>query len=149
MGGASSGGTKFSFGGAGGKLFTDGVEGMDFTNMGGGGAFGGFGRQQSTQDPPIHRHIELTLEELFRGCTKKMKISRKVLASEGGTTSNEDKILTIDVKPGWKAGTKITFPREGDQSVGRIPADIIFVICLLYTSPSPRDATLSRMPSSA
>ena len=25
----------------------------------------------------------------------------------------------------------------------------VFVICLLYTSPSPRDATLSRMPSSA
>ena len=24
-----------------------------------------------------------------------------------------------------------------------------FVNCLLYTSPSPRDATLSRMPSSA
>ena len=24
-----------------------------------------------------------------------------------------------------------------------------FLICLLYTSPSPRDATLSRMPSSA
>ena len=27
--------------------------------------------------------------------------------------------------------------------------DIIFIDCLLYTSPSPRDATLSRMPSSA
>ena len=25
----------------------------------------------------------------------------------------------------------------------------IIIICLLYTSPSPRDATLSRMPSSA
>ena len=25
----------------------------------------------------------------------------------------------------------------------------IYQICLLYTSPSPRDATLSRMPSSA
>ena len=25
----------------------------------------------------------------------------------------------------------------------------LYVICLLYTSPSPRDATLSRMPSSA
>ena len=24
-----------------------------------------------------------------------------------------------------------------------------YIICLLYTSPSPRDATLSRMPSSA
>ena len=96
--------------------------------MGRGGAFCGFGGQQSRQDPPIQHHIELTLEELFQGCTKKKKISRTVLASEGGTTSNEEKILTIDVNPGWKAGTKITFPREGDQSVGRIPADIIFVI---------------------
>ena len=25
----------------------------------------------------------------------------------------------------------------------------LYLICLLYTSPSPRDATLSRMPSSA
>ena len=25
----------------------------------------------------------------------------------------------------------------------------VLLICLLYTSPSPRDATLSRMPSSA
>ena len=28
-------------------------------------------------------------------------------------------------------------------------ADAHFQLCLLYTSPSPRDATLSRMPSSA
>ena len=26
---------------------------------------------------------------------------------------------------------------------------MLYIICLLYTSPSPRDATLSRMPSSA
>ena len=26
---------------------------------------------------------------------------------------------------------------------------LLFTVCLLYTSPSPRDATLSRMPSSA
>ena len=31
----------------------------------------------------------------------------------------------------------------------RIKTDIRAPICLLYTSPSPRDATLSRMPSSA
>ena len=29
------------------------------------------------------------------------------------------------------------------------PSDALVIICLLYTSPSPRDATLSRMPSSA
>ena len=34
---------------------------------------------------------------------------------------------------------------------GFVPINIglLFLICLLYTSPSPRDATLSRMPSSA
>ena len=30
-----------------------------------------------------------------------------------------------------------------------IPGIALFYGCLLYTSPSPRDATLSRMPSSA
>ena len=29
------------------------------------------------------------------------------------------------------------------------PARLWFLICLLYTSPSPRDGLLSRMPSSA
>ena len=33
--------------------------------------------------------------------------------------------------------------------LSRAPERRIFYICLLYTSPSPRDATLSRMPSSA
>lgn len=34
---------------------------------------------------------------------------------DGHTSSIRDKILTIDVKPGWKQGTKITFQKEGDQ----------------------------------
>ena len=144
---AGPGGTRMFFssstrggGGPGGTtMFTDGAgtpEPMDFagsdifSNFGGFGA-GGHGssfRQPGVrQDPPVECRVDLTLEEMFHGCTKKMKITRKVLSPEG-TTSNEDKILTIDVKPGWKAGTKVTFPREGDQSVGRIPSDIVFVI---------------------
>ena len=40
---------------------------------------------------------------------------------------------------------------RGYDSAGTatITADAQLNICLLYTSPSPRDATLSRMPSSA
>jgi DnaJ-class molecular chaperone len=57
-----------------------------------------------------------------------MKISRKILQNDGRSSRSEDKVLTIDVKPGWKAGTKITFPREGDQSPNTIPADIVFII---------------------
>ena len=32
---------------------------------------------------------------------------------------------------------------------GASPGNVLRMVCLLYTSPSPRDATLSRMPSSA
>ena len=53
---------------------------------------------------------------------------RKVLNADGVSTRVEDKVLSINVKPGWKSGTKITFPKEGDQHPGRTPADIVFVI---------------------
>jgi hypothetical protein len=34
-------------------------------------------------------------------------------------------VLTIDVKRGWKAGTRITFPKEGDQGPNRVPGNAI------------------------
>lgn len=52
---------------------------------------------------------------------------RKVV-EPNGTSKTEDKVLTIHIRPGWKSGTKITFPKEGDQLPGRVPADIAFII---------------------
>ena len=43
----------------------------------------------------------------------------------------------------------ITFARKGDLSARRHVARTVKNPCLLYTSPSPRDRTRSRMPSSA
>ncbi|KAK3754830.1 hypothetical protein QZH41_002146 [Actinostola sp. cb2023] len=91
--------------------------------------FGGIhGRGRRKQDPPIERELYLTLEEVFKGCVKKMKISRRVMNEDGHTSNIRDKILTINVKPGWRAGTKITFPKEGDQGPNNIPADIVFIV---------------------
>jgi len=80
------------------------------------------------QDPAVSRDLYVTLEEVARGVTKKMKITRNVLGADGRSSRREEKILTIEVKPGWKEGTKITFEKEGDQTPGKIPADIVFVI---------------------
>jgi len=85
-------------------------------------------RRKKNQDPPIEKNIFVSLEELLNGTQKKLRIMRKVLNPDGQTTRNEEKILTLDVKKGWKAGTKITFKKEGDQGPNKIPADIIFVI---------------------
>lgn len=40
----------------------------------------------------------------------------------------ETEILTIEVKPGWKKGTKITFPDKGNQQPNQLAADLVFVI---------------------
>lgn len=80
-----------------------------------------------TQDPPIEHDLYVGLEDIHNGCTKKMKILRKVIQPDG-SLRREEKILNIDIKPGWKAGTRITFPKEGDQDGNKIPADIVFIL---------------------
>ena len=40
----------------------------------------------------------------------------------------ESEILEINIKPGWKRGTKITFPNKGDAHGGVTPADIVFTV---------------------
>ncbi|KAH0737429.1 hypothetical protein KY290_036134 [Solanum tuberosum] len=42
--------------------------------------------------------------------------------------STTEEILTIDIKPGWKKGTKITFPEKGNEQRGIIPSDLVFII---------------------
>ncbi|OQR72905.1 dnaJsubfamily B member 4 isoform 2 [Tropilaelaps mercedesae] len=122
-------------GGLGGNFFEDHMD-VDAGDMFGGGLRNNTFRSQSftagtrkppKQDPPFEHDLFVSLEDILKGCTKKMKISRKVLGADG-RSRREEKVLTINVKPGWKAGTKITFQKEGDQSPGTTPADIVFII---------------------
>lgn len=96
------------------------------TGMGGIGGHGG--SVVKRQDPPVVHELRVTLEEVFSGCTKKMKISHKRLNPDRQTIRTEDKILEVAIKKGWKEGTKITFPKEGDETHSNIPADVVFVL---------------------
>ncbi|XP_055687368.1 dnaJ protein homolog 1 isoform X2 [Lutzomyia longipalpis] len=84
-------------------------------------------RKEKQQDPPIEHDMYVTLDEINKGCVKKMKISRRVLQPDG-SPKREEKYVSIAVKPGWKSGTRVTFQKEGDQTHGKIPADIVFII---------------------
>ncbi|CAK9173819.1 unnamed protein product [Ilex paraguariensis] len=115
----------------------DGSEG----NSGGRGGRGGvrdgffrsttghFGNSSSTarKAEAVENLLPCSLEELYKGTKKKMKISRSIVDPSGKPRTVEE-ILTIEIKPGWKKGTKITFPEKGNQEPGVIPADLIFVV---------------------
>ena len=66
-------------------------------------------------DPPIEHRLACTLEELYKGSTRKMKIQRTI-QDASGQSMRVSEVLTVDVKPGWKSGTKITFPEKGEWS---------------------------------
>lgn len=115
-----------------GRAYRDGF----FRTSNGGGAYStasnsaggaGAGAGQQRKAPPVENALPCSLEDLFKGAKKKMKISRTILDVTGKTRTVEE-ILTIDIKPGWKKGTKITFPEKGNQEPGVIPSDLIFVV---------------------
>jgi len=79
------------------------------------------------QDPPVYTDFQCTLEQLYMGVTKVFDVTKNI-EHENGTLEQEKKRIHIKVKPGWRSGTKIIFPREGDIHPGKIPADLIFVL---------------------
>ncbi|KAJ0985991.1 hypothetical protein J5N97_004347 [Dioscorea zingiberensis] len=98
-----------------------------FGGEGMGGAGGPMNSGRLQKAAPIENVLPCSLEDLYKGTTKKMKISREI-ADISGKTIPVEEILTIDIKPGWKKGTKITFPEKGNEQPNVVPADIIFII---------------------
>ena len=104
--------------------------GMPGQMPGGMGGGGGGARRHQTQsaaksNAPSEtvRPLKLTLEELYAGTTKHMKVSRR---NFDGTT--EEKVLEILVQPGWKEGTKVRFPRAGNEGADGSSPDLVFVV---------------------
>ena len=127
--GASFGGDDFgSMGGGGFSSFSSGGMPGGFSGMGGMGGGARSGRPSGKRPSPtvVQRTLPLTLNDLYSGTEKKLKVTRKVLDHSGQSFSNE-KILTISVKPGWKKGTKVKFAGEGDDTPEG-PQDLEFVL---------------------
>ena len=73
--------------------------------------------------------------------TSTVDVNEDLVGSCGADAANGSVLVTTTPANGFSVSynTSITLDANGDFTI----------ICLLYTSPSPRDATLSRMPSSA
>mmetsp|Transcript_11664 Transcript_11664/g.23742 ORF Transcript_11664/g.23742 Transcript_11664/m.23742 type:complete len:355 (-) Transcript_11664:7797-8861(-) len=133
-GGAGMGGSGAGFGGPGMGGFPGG--GFGAGRFGGGGMPGGgmgFGAGPRKGEDVV-KELPFTLEELYQGAEKRLKVTRRVVDATGQVNS-EEKTLTVEVKPGYKDGTKIRFEGAGDELPGVSPGDIVFVV---KEKPHPR-----------
>lgn len=114
----------------------DPMGGFSFSSMPGGmpGMNGGGARssrqRHSSAGPSspapaseISRPLKVSLEELYSGTVKHLKVGRKLLSG-----ATEDKVLEIQILPGWKSGTKVRFPKAGNEQPNREAQDLVFVV---------------------
>ncbi|KAJ4477387.1 hypothetical protein J3R30DRAFT_3334089 [Lentinula aciculospora] len=71
----------------------------------------------------ITRPLKVSLQDLYSGAVKHLKVGRRLLNG-----STEDKVLDIQVHPGWKSGTKIRFARAGNEQARGEAQDLVFVV---------------------
>ncbi|CAD48948.1 heat shock protein 40 [Plasmodium falciparum NF54] len=91
-------------------------------------------RNDFSEDESSYNDVEeyevplyVTLEDLYNGCTKTLKVTRK--RYDGCYLYYEDYFINVDIKQGWNNGTKITFHGEGDQSSpDSYPGDLVLVL---------------------
>ncbi|KAL8677619.1 MAG: hypothetical protein Q9224_007179 [Gallowayella concinna] len=84
-------------------------------------------RARTPEVTTVEKPLNVTLEELYSGTKKKMKIKRKTYDDGSGLRKVEDKILDMEIKPGYKAGTKLMFAGVGDQEEGG-KQDLHFIV---------------------
>lgn len=130
--GMGGGGDEDIFGGGGGF----GMPGMTGGKGGRGGRFAGGRRAPEPEVTVVEKQLAVSLEELFNGTTKKLKIKRKTYDPATNKQSTQDRILEVPIKKGLKAGSKIKFSDVGDQVEGGTQ-DLHFIVSEVRTPIPP------------
>ena len=104
-------------------------------------------RQTSVTAGTIFHHTHLPLQEWFLAMHLLTQGKHSISALE------LKRQIGVSYETAWKVKHKlmqVMLEREKGRILSeRVEADDAYMGCLLYTSPSPRDGLLSRMPSSA
>lgn len=93
-------------------------------------------RQATPEVTTLERPLPVSLEDMFKGANKKMKIKSKLFDENGKRTTTE-KVLDVPIKAGLKKGSKIRFKGVGDQEEGG-QQDLCFVVEEVSLTPNQR-----------
>ncbi|KAI5171115.1 hypothetical protein NEFER03_0517 [Nematocida sp. LUAm3] len=84
---------------------------------------GGRSGHQPMKNEVVEYKLNMTLEEICTGATKVLTITKKLR-----THQIEKKTIEVNILPGYKPGTKITFENAGDEYADGRGTDLIIVL---------------------
>lgn len=82
-------------------------------------AFGGLYSKEDSPSDNLVVELECSLDELYNGCLKKLVYERRVLNSDGRTTSIKNEERDVEIFKGYDKNTSLTFPGFGHQIPGK------------------------------
>ena len=91
-------------------------------------AFGGDNERKRTPLPAITVELECTLEELYNGCVKPLKYTKKALGHDKRTTVDKECEVDVEVFPGYDKSTVVTFKGMGNEAPGEKTSDLLVQI---------------------
>jgi DnaJ family protein B protein 4 len=87
------------------------------------------GRTAETEEAGVvEKHLPVTLEEIFYGTVKKLKVRRTVEDLISRRYRDEERILEVPIYRGLKPGSKIKFAGEGGISNNGVKRDLHFIL---------------------
>jgi len=83
-------------------------------------------RDQPKKGEMIKTDLPCTIEEIYHGCSKSIKITRTRVEKARCQLVDDVKLLKVEIKPGMEFGEEIKFPNEGDETFQLAASDLIF-----------------------
>lgn len=83
---------------------------------------------EAEQDTVVEKPLPVTLEEMFCGTIKKLRIQRPVEDPTGRRYKDEERILEVPIYRGLKPGSKIKFSGQGGILRSGVRQDLHFIV---------------------
>ena len=83
---------------------------------------------EETKEKNIDINLECTLEELYNGCVKNVKYTKKKICEDLRTTEDREVDIEVDIMKGYSKNTILPFKEMGNDYPGKKSSDLIIHI---------------------
>ena len=84
--------------------------------------------KKESKEKDININLECTLEELYNGCVKNVKYSKKKICEDFRTTEDQEANVDVEIMKGYDKNTVLPFKEMGNDIPGEKSSDLVIHI---------------------